>query len=109
MPGAEAASGNILLLGTGGTMAAHARDATQTVDYRAGQIGIQDLLHALPACAALPFVQARQVAQIDSKDVDWPLWRTLLAECMQALDDARIAAIVRGLLEPQSAVIKAAA
>jgi len=97
MPGAEtpdASGGNILLLGTGGTIAAHADSPAQTVGYRAGQIGIQDLLHALPDDAALPFVQARQVAQIDSKDIDWAFWRMLLHECMQALDDARIAAIV---------------
>jgi len=97
MPGAEtrpARQGNILLLGTGGTIAAHGSSPAQTVGYCAGQIGVQDLLHALPDDADLPFVQGRQVAQIDSKDIDWAFWRMLLHECRQALDDARIAAIV---------------
>jgi len=86
----------VLVLATGGTIAARGDSPAHTVHYRAGQIGVQALLQAVPDLAgqAQGPVLARQIAQIDSKDIDWPLWRTLLAECMQALHDDGIRAIV---------------
>jgi len=86
----------VLVLATGGTIAARGDSPAHTVHYRAGQIGVQALLQAVPDLAeqAQGPLLARQIAQIDSKDIDWPLWRTLLGECMQALCDDGIRAIV---------------
>ena len=39
-------------------------------------------------------LDAVQLAQVDSKDMDWGVWRTLLKATAQALDDADIQALV---------------
>ena len=90
----------IVILGTGGTIAGEAAESTQGVGYRAGQISVQGLIAAVPD---LPRIAARrtgavldavQLAQVDSKDMDWGVWRTLLKATAQALDDADIQALV---------------
>ena len=59
----------LVLLGTGGTNAGTAANPTDNVGYSAGQRSVTDLLTAVPALAAVP-LQAEQVAQLDSKDMD---------------------------------------
>ena len=66
----------IVILGTGGTIAGAAPTATDNVGYQAAQIGVADLVVAVPALAAVP-LEAEQVAQIDSKDMDFDIWRRL--------------------------------
>ena len=69
----------VAVLATGGTIAGSAPDAAQTAGYQAGVVGVDKLLAAVPALAGVAAVQAEQVASIDSKDLDFPLWNTLLA------------------------------
>ena len=71
-------SGLIVILGTGGTIAGTARDASDGVGYTAAQLRIEDLLAAVPALAGRP-LEAHQVAQLDSKDMDFPTWQRLAA------------------------------
>ena len=66
----------VVILATGGTIAGTAASATDSLDYIAGQLGIAQLVAAMPALGALA-IEAEQVAQIDSKDLDFALWRTL--------------------------------
>ncbi len=86
----------ILLLGTGGTIAGKAQDATQAVGYRAAEIGVGELIDGLLGTRALEgvMVEAVQLAQVDSKDMSWPIWRSLLARCLSAMDDPQVHAIV---------------
>ena len=60
----------LVVLGTGGTVAGTATRATDAVGYTAGQIGIADLIAAVPALAALD-MECEQLAQLDSKDMDF--------------------------------------
>ncbi|WP_417284562.1 asparaginase [Comamonas sp.] len=86
----------IVILGTGGTIAGQAESSTQAVGYKAGQISVESLLAAvpdLPQLAAAPLV-AMQLAQIDSKDMDWQVWRSLLQTVAEALADADTQALV---------------
>ncbi|MDA7415116.1 asparaginase [Xenophilus arseniciresistens] len=73
----------VLVLGTGGTIAGAAADAADALGYRAGQIGVQQLLGgiAVPGVA----LQAAQVANIDSKDMDLAVWQALVRRLVQAL------------------------
>ena len=64
----------IALLATGGTIAGAAVNATDNVAYHAAQRGVQALVDAVPTLAAWP-LQAEQVAQIDSKDMEPAVWR----------------------------------
>lgn len=66
----------IVVLGTGGTIAGRAASATDNVGYQAGQVGVAALLDGV-ACPPGVAVVTEQVAQIDSKDMDPPVWLAL--------------------------------
>ncbi|RZJ08022.1 MAG: asparaginase [Haliea sp.] len=68
----------IVILGTGGTIAGTASQAADTLGYTAAQVGIGQLVAALPQLADCGFeLVSEQVAQIDSKDMDWAVWGAL--------------------------------
>ena len=56
-------SKKIVVLGTGGTIAGRASDAMDTVGYVAGQVGVADLIAAVPGLAQWPLV-IEQIAQL---------------------------------------------
>lgn len=86
----------IVVLGTGGTIAGKAAQAGDNIGYQAAQVGVQDLLEAIPglAAAARGGVVAEQVAQIDSKDMDFGVWRALALRCAACIDDPQVRALV---------------
>ena len=86
-------SGLIVILGTGGTIAGTARDASDGVGYTAAQLRIEDLLAAVPALAGRP-LEAHQVAQLDSKDMDFPTWQRLAAAVHEHLSRPEVNGIV---------------
>ena len=53
----------VVVLGTGGTIAGTAADAGDNVGYTAAQIGIAQLVAAIPALAGVP-IECEQVAQL---------------------------------------------
>lgn len=68
---------HLAILGTGGTIAGRAASATDNIGYCAGQVGVAELLAALPAPPDGDPVIAEQVAQIDSKDMSFTVWAAL--------------------------------
>ncbi|MCV2348204.1 asparaginase [Paucibacter sp. Y2R2-4] len=70
------ASGRVVILGTGGTIAGTAEDASDNVGYRAAQLGVEQLLVAIPPLANY-LLETEQVAQLDSKDMDFATWQRL--------------------------------
>lgn len=88
----QADTQKIVVLGTGGTIAGLAQGAAEG-RYRAAQKPVGDLLAgvAVPAGAAL---QLEQVAQIDSKDMDLPVWQALLKACQVHLARADVSGLV---------------
>ncbi len=83
----------VVVLGTGGTIAGTAVDASDNVGYIAGQRAVADLLNAVPALAALP-LQAEQVAQLDSKDMDAATWQRLAQRLAHHLAQPDVAGVV---------------
>jgi L-asparaginase len=68
----------IVILGTGGTIAGTAARAGDNLGYTAAQVGIGQLVAALPALAGSSHeLFSEQVAQVDSKDMDFGIWRAL--------------------------------
>ncbi|WP_428423934.1 asparaginase [Methylibium sp.] len=65
-----------VILATGGTIAGTAAAATDSLGYTAAQLSVEQVLAAVPALGGLP-IEAEQVAQIDSKDMDFEVWRRL--------------------------------
>jgi L-asparaginase len=85
----------IVVLGTGGTLAGTAADANDNLGYRAGQIGIGELLARIPSLQGAP-LEAEQVAQIDSKDMSFEIWRSLALRCAHWLAQDDVAGLVIG-------------
>ena len=88
-----ASGGRIVILGTGGTIAGTAANATDAVGYTAAQLGVERLVAAVPALAALP-LECEQVAQLDSKDMDHATWQRLAQRCDFHLARTDVAGVV---------------
>lgn len=84
---------NIVVLGTGGTIAGTAADAQDNVGYTAAQLGVAQLVRAVPALndSSLEF---EQVAQVDSKDMSHAVWRQLALRCAHHLGREDVIGIV---------------
>ncbi|MGM9480459.1 asparaginase [Roseateles sp. NT4] len=83
----------IVILGTGGTIAGTAKTASDGVGYTAAQLSVGDLLAAVPALSGQK-LEAHQVAQLDSKDMDFATWQKLAVAVQQQLDRPEVAGIV---------------
>jgi L-asparaginase len=83
----------IAILATGGTLAGKAASPGDNIGYTAAQLGIEELLAAIPALAGAPLV-AEQVAQIDSKDMSFDIWRRLALRCAHWLAQDDVAGLV---------------
>jgi L-asparaginase len=85
----------IVVLGTGGTIAGLALDAHDNVGYVAAQIGVGQLLDALPK-EGRPGLQvvSEQVSQLDSKDMSFATWLVLARRCAFWLDDPLVVGVV---------------
>ena len=81
------------MLGTGGTLAGTAASAQDNLGYRAGQLGIGELLARIPALQDVA-LQAEQVAQVDSKDMTFEIWRELAQRCSHWLAQPDVSGIV---------------
>lgn len=83
----------VVVLATGGTIAGTAATSSDTLGYRAAQLGVGDLVAAIPALAPVP-LEAEQIAQIDSKDMEPALWRTLAERVAHHLQRPEVSGIV---------------
>src|SRR5882757_8252790 len=83
----------IVVLGTGGTIAGTSAVVGDNVGYTAAQIGVSQLVQAVPALAAAR-LECEQVAQIDSKDMGFAVWRALALRVAHHLARPDVAGIV---------------
>ena len=85
----------IVVLGTGGTIAGTSAQAGDNIGYTAAQVGVAQLLAAVPGLQAMAgTLLTEQVAQIDSKDMDGEVWRALALRCAHHLADPDVRGIV---------------
>ncbi len=85
---------NIVVIGTGGTIAGAASSPTDHTGYVAGQIGVAHLLQAVPGLDALAHLRMEQLAQLDSKDMDGPTLARLAQRVADLLDDPGVDGLV---------------
>jgi L-asparaginase len=83
----------VIVLGTGGTIAGRAAAAGDNIGYTAGQVGVTELLGGIEAPDGIALA-VEQVAQIDSKDMSFAIWRTLAERCAHWLAEPDLAGIV---------------
>ena len=87
----------IAILATGGTIAGRAAAAHDNIGYTAGQLGVQELLATVPGLSEQALL-AEEVAQVDSKDMSFEIWRNLALRCAHwiARNDVRSVVITHG-------------
>jgi L-asparaginase len=85
----------VVVLGTGGTIAGTGHDTSRPWAYDAARLGVDDLIGGVPALAPLQkHVLCEQVAQVDSKDMGWPVWQALAAALTRHLADPDVLGVV---------------
>ena len=92
----------IVILGTGGTIAGKAASRTDNVGYTAAQVGVAQLLAAIPSLVGANDAAqyggceliCEQVAQLDSKDMTCGVWQQLLARCAYWLAQPQVQGVV---------------
>jgi L-asparaginase len=97
----QANNQKIVVLGTGGTIAGESESADEGLSYKAAQRGIGELLKsasstnlAWPEVLAACQFEAEQVAQLDSRDMDFETWIRLAQRCDHWLAQDDVAALV---------------
>jgi len=90
-------SKKVVILGTGGTIAGRAASSSDNIGYTAAQVGVQELLAAVPGLQGQSLI-AEQVAQLDSKDMDFATWQHLAVRVAHHLaqDDVQGIVITHG-------------
>jgi L-asparaginase len=88
---------HVVLLATGGTIAGSATSGTQPA-YDSGQVGVDQLLAAVPQLGELARISAEQVANVGSQDMSDEIWVRLAARVNELLarDDVRGVVITHG-------------
>ena len=86
-------SGVVVILGTGGTIAGRSSQVGDNVGYTAGQVAVADLVAAVPSLRERA-LEAEQVAQLDSKDMDHATWQRLAQRVAHHLARDEVAGIV---------------
>ena len=81
LKGLQVSKKKIVILGTGGTIAGTSDDPLDHTGYSSAQVGIRDLLAAIPCLTDADGSGERylveQVAQLDSKDMGFEVWTRL--------------------------------
>ena len=83
----------VVILGTGGTIAGTSAGAGDNVGYLAAQIGVDRLAAGLPVPAGVE-LETEQVAQLDSKDMEFEVWRVLAQRVRCHVRRADVAGVV---------------
>lgn len=87
----------VVVLGTGGTIAGTAQSAADNVGYTAAQVGVAQLLAGVPGLPTLlggRRLVSEQVAQVDSKDMNFAVWQALALRVCDHLASPDVQAVV---------------
>ena len=68
---------NVYILATGGTIAGSAASNTQMTGYKAGALGVQTLLNAVPEIQKVANCTGEQIASIGSESMTVEIWLKL--------------------------------
>lgn len=82
----------VVVLGTGGTIAGWAPDPSKGREYQAGELSASDLVQGLGTDQ--DHIVTEEVARIDSKNMDWPVWLRLVARLQHWLEQDEVQGVV---------------
>jgi L-asparaginase len=83
----------VVILGSGGTIAGVAANAADNVRYQAGQLGVAALIQAVPPLAQMA-LETEQVAQLDSSAMTATVWQALARRAAHHLARDDVAGVV---------------
>ncbi|GAA8088858.1 type II asparaginase [Helicobacter pylori] len=83
----------IVLLATGGTIAGSGMGASSG-RYKSGELGIKELLKAIPSLNKIARIQGEQISNSGSQDMNEEVWFKLAKRAQEWLDDSRIQGVV---------------
>lgn len=87
----------VIVLGTGGTIAGTAASSSDNIGYTAAQVGVAQLLEAVPGLSGVLAGRAlvsEQVAQVDSKNMSFSVWQQLAGRVCHHLMQADVRGVV---------------
>ena len=84
----------VKILATGGTIAGTASSSTQMTGYKAGNLGVQVLINAVPQIKQYAEVSGEQVSNIGSENMTDKIWLKLAKRCNELLADPNVSGIV---------------
>lgn len=90
---AACAARRIVVIGTGGTIAGTGERSNSNIAYEAATLTVVDLLADIEAPAGF-LLELEQVAQLDSKDMDFETWQVLRQRCAHWLAQPDVVGIV---------------
>ncbi len=82
----------MVVLGTGGTIAGRSTQPGDNIGYTAAEVGVSELLGGIEVAGVT--LQSEQVAQVDSKDMDFAIWQRLAARCAHWLVQPDVVGLV---------------
>lgn len=85
---------SVYVLATGGTIAGSADSNTQMTGYKAGALGIQTLLNAVPEIHKVANVRGEQIASIGSESMTNEIWLKLAKRVNELLAKPDVDAVV---------------
>lgn len=91
---AQNAKPNVVIMATGGTIAGAGKSNTDTANYKAGTIGVQALLEAVPELADVANITSEQFSNIGSSDFTTSLLLKLAQNINEKLSSPAISGIV---------------
>jgi L-asparaginase len=83
----------VVVLGTGGTIAGTATQPGDNIGYSSAQLGAAQLVAAIPALRGVP-IEVEQVAQLDSKDMEFAVWLKLAQAVNRHVSRADVQGVV---------------
>lgn len=87
----------VIVLGTGGTIAGTAASSSDNIGYTAAQVGVAQLLEAVPGLSGVlagRTLVSEQVAQVDSKNMSFSVWQQLAGRVSHHLMQADVKGVV---------------
>lgn len=85
---------NVVILATGGTIAGSSDSNTDTTGYKAGALGVETLINAVPEMKGLANVSGEQVANVGSPDID----NTILLQLAKRINELLARDDVNGIV-----------
>ena len=85
---------NVIILGTGGTIAGKAQSNTEMTGYKAGELGIQTLIDAVPEMLEIANVSGEQFCNIGSFDMTWDIILSLSKKINTLLSNDNVDGVV---------------